>query len=148
MIIVRHYNSSLQTHPFTTKALSGGSDQFLSIGLICSLGDGIRQKFEISAKEQTEFNWRRMGIAWVMGTVFMTPFFHVNYKYILPTLLKRQFSEIDCSRLPFDTNNRYRAAFGKMFIDQTVCAAYLCCHYLMFINILEAGTVSKGIEAI
>ncbi|CAD8101485.1 unnamed protein product [Paramecium primaurelia] len=134
MQFLSKYHNLIQKYPLATKSITAG--------FIVSFGDFTVQTMKPYFDQTTQpqkLNLRRLGIAWLMGNVFMGPLFHYNFTYMLPWLVKR---------LPFDTSTPIRRAFGSVLIDQTVWSCYLLCHYLIIINFLESGSITKGIEAI
>lgn len=59
-----------------------------------SLGDLIVQKMEreFDKKENRApkpYDFRRLGIAWLMGNVFMMPLFHYQFTYVLPWAVRK-----------------------------------------------------------
>jgi protein Mpv17 len=70
------------------------------------LGDGIVQGMEsyFAKKENKKYDYsiKRVGIAWLMGNVFMMPLFHYNFTYALPWLVKRYrlHFNLECLSIP------------------------------------------------
>ncbi|CAD8192019.1 unnamed protein product [Paramecium pentaurelia] len=135
MQFLTKYNTLLQQYPLLTKSVTGGFMFFAGDAVVQTMESQIAKKNQ----QSHQYDFRRLGIAWLMGNVFMMPLFHYNFTYALPWLVKR---------LPFDTSTPFRAAVGSVLIDQSVWACYILCHYLMIINLLESRSVQKGIDAI
>ena len=67
----------LTHYPLSTKAITSAG--------ICGAGDLLCQN--ITKEEGTSINFKRAGIFSLVGLVYIGPILHVNYSYMLPTIV-------------------------------------------------------------
>ena len=117
------YAKKLDTNPIFTKCMTASG--------INVLGDGICQLLQKKQKNElgTPFDWKRSATFGTMGFFYVAPMLHMNYSFILPSLVPAT------AKL---------ATLKKVCIDQTFFAGVMNIGFFTFLNLLEGKTLQNA----